>query len=73
MSWNLFLNKIKGQMHSIADLATTPALNVFKNEISNVSDLAQKKKDYDAKIKNIEGKHFTTPDYNTFTNDIIGV
>ena len=44
MSWNLFLNKIKGQMHSIADLATTPALNVFKNEIPNVSDLAQKKK-----------------------------
>ena len=33
----------------------------------------KKKKDYDAKIKNIEGKHFTTPDYNTFTNDIIGV
>lgn len=33
----------------------------------------KKKKDYDAKIKNIEGKHFTAPDYNTFRNDIIGV
>ena len=31
-------------MHSIADLATTPALNLFKNEIPNVSDLAKKKK-----------------------------
>lgn len=60
-------------MHSIADLATTPALNLFKNEIPNVSDLAKKKKDYDSKIKNIEGKHFTARDYNTFTNDIIGV
>ena len=42
MSWNLFLNK--GEMHSIADLTTTPALNLFKNEIPNVSDLAKKKR-----------------------------
>ena len=32
-----------------------------------------KKTDYNAKIKYIEGKYFTTADYNNFSSDILGV
>ena len=39
------------------------------DDIPNVSDLL-KKKDYDAKLSYIDGKYFTTSDYNKFTNGI---
>ena len=42
------------------------------NEILSVSVFV-KKIDYDAKIKEIEGKYFTTTDYNKFTSDILDV
>ena len=32
-----------------------------------------KKTDYEAKIKYIEGKYFTTVGYNNFSSDILGV
>ena len=39
------------------------------NKIPNLSSLV-KKTDYDAKISDIQGKYFTTSDYNNFTGDI---
>ena len=42
----------------------------FENKISNISKLVMKG-EYDAKTKNIEGKYFTTADYNRFTSDIL--
>ena len=39
------------------------------NKIPNLSSLV-KKTDYDAKISDIQGKYFTTSDYNKFTGDI---
>ena len=38
-------------------------------EIPNVSDLVEKK-DHDAKVSYIDGKYFTTSNYNKFTNGI---
>ena len=40
-----------------------------ENKISNVSGLV-KKSDYDTKVTDIEGKYFTTSDYNKFKSDI---
>ena len=55
---------------------TTTDLNTsiseVKNKILSVSGLI-KKTDYDAKIKDIEGKYFFTADYNKFTSDIFDV
>ena len=42
----------------------------FENKISNISKLVMKG-EYDAKTKNIEGKYFTTADYNRFTSDTL--
>ena len=39
------------------------------NKIPNLSSLV-KKTDYDAKISDIQGKYFTTSDYNNFMGDI---
>ena len=69
---NAKINEIEGKIASIINLATTAALNVVENKISNVSDLI-KKIDYDENIKDIEGKYFTTPDYNKFTDNILDV
>ena len=41
-----------------------------ENKIPSVSGLV-KKKDYDAKIKDIEGKHFTTANYKELISDIL--
>ena len=55
---------------------TTNVLNTKISEVENkfpsVSGLV-KKTDYDAKVKDIEGKYFTTADYNKFTSDILDV
>ena len=57
-------------------LVTTTFLNTkiseFQTKTSSVAGLA-KKIDYDAKIRNTQGKHFTTADYNKFTIDILDV
>ena len=46
--------------------------NLVKCKIRNVGGLV-KKTDYDAKIKDIERKYFTTADYNKFTNGKLDV
>ena len=43
-----------------------------QNKIPDVSGLV-KKTDYDAKISDIEGKYFTTADYNKFTRDVLDI
>ena len=52
---------------------TTTVLNTkisdVDNKIPSVSGLVQKT-DYDAKIKDIEGKYFTNVDYNKYISDI---
>ena len=57
-------------------LVTTTFLNTkiseFETKTSSVAGLA-KKIDYDAKIRNTQGKHFTTADYNKFTIDRLDV
>ena len=63
-AYNIKINEVKGEISSIAGLATTDARNVIKNEMPNVSDLVKKK------IGDIEGKRFM-PDYNKFSNDIL--
>ena len=51
-------------------LAGTVSLIAVENKIPNVSSLV-KKADYDAKIKEIESRYFTTSDYNKFMNIIL--
>ena len=53
------INEVKGEIPSITNLATTAALTAIENKIPNVSDLV-KKVDYDAEIKDIKDKYFTT-------------
>ena len=57
-------------------LVTTTALNTkiseAENKILSVSSLVEKT-DYDTKTKDIEGKYFTTADYNKFKSDTLGV
>ena len=55
---------------NISGLASTATLTTVENKIPNVSDLA-KKKDYDAKISNIEAKYFTSSDYKKFTSEYL--
>ena len=55
---------------------TTTILNTKISEVENKIPIVNglvKKTDYDAKIKNIEGKYLTTVDYNKFTSDILDV
>ena len=42
----------------------------MEHKIPDVSELV-KKEDYDAKITEIEGKYFTTADYDKFTSNIL--
>ena len=55
---------------------TTTALNTkiseVENKIPSVRGLV-KKTDYDAKVKDIEGKYFTAADYIKFTSDIVDI
>ena len=59
---------------NIIGLATTAVINTkvggVENKIPDVNDLVNKKDD-DAKISDIEGKYFTTSDYNKFTSNIL--
>ena len=47
-------------------------ISEVENKIISVSGLV-KKTDYDAKIKDIERKYFSTTDYNKFISDILDV
>ena len=51
-------------------VATTAAFTTVENKIRNVSDLV-KKTNYNAEIRDIKEKYFTTSDYNKFTNNIL--
>ena len=57
-------------MSSIAGLATTAPPHDVKNKVPNFCDLVIKT-DYDSETKDIEGKYFTTSDYNKFTYEIL--
>ena len=56
-------------MLCINKLATTVALIAGENKIPKVSGLG-KKTDYDAEIRDIKDKYFTTSDYEKFTNNM---
>ena len=70
VSLNAKIKDVKGKITSITNLATNAALTTVENKIPNISDLI-KKADYDAEIKDIKNKYFTTSDYNKFTNNIL--
>ena len=67
---NAKINEVKGEIPSITNLAATATLTTVENKIYNVSNLGKKKADYDAEIKDIKNKYFTTSDHNNFTNNI---
>ena len=69
-SLNAKINQVKNEIPSITNLATTTAFTVSENKIPHVSDLV-KNADYDAEMKDIKNKYFTTSDYNKFTNNIL--
>ena len=54
---------------------TTTVFNTKIREVDNiipdVGELVTKKTDYNAKVSEIEGKSFTTSDYNKFTSEIL--
>ena len=64
------INDIESKITCITSLATTTALNAIKNKIPNVTDVV-KKTNYDAKIKNIDGKYLTIADYSKFKSELI--
>ena len=68
-AFNAEINKIKGEIPRITNLATTAAFTTVGNKIPNVSSLI-KKSDYDAEVKDIKNKYFTTSDYTKFTNNV---
>ena len=70
LALNPEINEAKNEMPSITNLATTAILIAVENKIPNVSDLV-KKADYDAEMKDIKNKYFSTSDYNKFTNIVI--
>ena len=61
--------EIERKIFSIGGSATSPVLNAVKNKTPDVSNLV--KKNYDAKMTDIENKYITTADNNKFTKDIV--
>ena len=64
---------IKGDVPSIAGLATTAVLNAGLYKMPGANNLVIKKEDYDAKVSDVYHKHFTTSDNNKFKNSILDV
>ena len=67
------IGDIDKKVIDISGFMATTVLNtkIVKVEKADVSELV-KKTDYDAKIKDIEGKCFTSADYHRFRSDILG-
>ena len=61
--------EIERKIFSIGGSATSPVLNAVKNKTPDVSNLV--KKNYDAKMTDIENKYITTADNNKFTKDTV--
>ena len=70
VSLNGIINEVRGEIPAIINLARTNTLTVVEKRISNVSGLV-KKSDYDAEIKDIKDKYFTTSGYNKFAKNIL--
>ena len=66
------IGDIDKKVIDISGFMATTVLNtkIVKVEKADVSELV-KKTDYDAKIKDIEGKCFTSADYHRFRSDIL--
>ena len=66
------IGDIDKKVLDISGFMATTVLNtkIVKVEKADVSELV-KKTDYDAKIKDIEGKCFTSADYHRFRSDIL--
>ena len=72
---NAKINEVKGEMSGITNLATTNALTAVENKKPNVSNLVQKKTDYNTKVNEIEkiitdhdhDKYITSPEFNKLT------
>ena len=63
-------NKIPGMNGLVTNSVFITKTGEVMNEILNVIYFVQKS-DYDAKTTDVEGKYFTTADYNKFTSDIL--
>ena len=66
--FNAKITEMKGRIPSITGLATSSALAVIKNKVTDVSSLV-KETDYDTKILDIE-KNMTTPGFNTMEANV---
>ena len=64
------INRIKNEIPSINNLATTTALTAVENKIPNVSNLA-KNTDYNTKINEIENKITTDHDHDKYIATIL--
>ena len=68
---NAKINEVKNKVPSITNnLVTSTAGTSVENKSINVTDLV-KDADYDAEIKEIKSKYFTTCDFHKFMNDIL--
>ena len=71
---NTKIGEVENKIPDISALVTTVVVNKkigeAENKIPDVKKLVNER-DYDAKITDIEGKYFTTSDYDKFTNDIL--
>ena len=69
--WRKEIGDVENKVPDSSGLATNAALNIkisaVENKISDISKLI-KKADGGAKIKYIDGKYFTTVDYNKFAS-----
>ena len=68
---NAKIKQIKGDIPIITGLATTTSLNAVNIKMPGVSNLVAKKRNYNAKISDVQSKYFTTSNYNKFTNSIL--
>ena len=64
------MNEIEGKIPGITGLVTSALLTTFENKISDVSNLVEKKTDYNAKMTDIENKYISKTNYNKFTKNI---
>ena len=67
---NAKVNEFKNEVLDITNLAINNALTVTENKVPNVNNLV-KKADYNAEIKDVKDKYFTTSEYNKFMNNIL--